>query len=472
MKEHKVDVAIIGAGSAGLYALSEIRKSGRHFILINGGTLGTTCARIGCMPSKTLIQVANDYHRHGVFKHYGVQGHDDIIPDIPAALKYVRQMRDTFVTQVCAKTTDRMGKALIPGKARFLQPDLLDVEGTRIRARKIIIATGSRPLVPAAWAAFGDQILTTDTLFEQDNLPSAMAVIGLGAIGLELGQALHRLGIQVSGFDQLDRIGGLTDPKVNKAALEILGKEFSIHLGQTAKITEESGKLRVTAGKESIVVDKVLASLGRIPNLDGLSLENIGIELNDRGIPIHDPNTMQIGELPIFIAGDANGERPLLHEAGDEGRIAGYNVVHKNIKAFSRKVPLGITFCDPNICMVGKHWAKLEHENIAIGESAFDTEPRAMVMARNQGLLRLFADKATGTLLGAEIIAPAGEHLAHLLAWSIQQRLSVDKMLCMPFYHPVIEEGLQSALYDLHTKLDGNKPDDITGLKTLGTSSR
>ncbi len=136
---------------------------------------------------------------------------------------------------------------------------------------------------------------------------------------MEIGQSLSRLGVEVTGFDMLKTIGGLDDPEVAKSAIDILGKEFPLHLGAAAEVTEEGEKLRVTAGEHSVVVDKVLASLGRRPNLDNLAIENAGIELDTRGIPAYDRNTMQIGDSHIFIAGDVNGERPLLHEAGDEG---------------------------------------------------------------------------------------------------------------------------------------------------------
>ncbi len=468
MEETQVDVAIIGAGSAGLYALSQVRRSGRRFVLINGGEPGTTCARVGCMPSKALIQVAEDYHRRTTYGRFGVDGHQEMSLDIPEAMEYVQDLRDTFVDRVLSNSTDNMGDEFIEGYARFLEPGLLEVDGRTIRADSVIIATGSRPLVPEPWKAFGDLVLTTDTLFEQETLPESMAVIGLGVIGLELGQSLWRLGVQITGIDQLQTIGGADDPEVSKAVLEIIGKEFPIWLGHQAELSKEGDRLRVTAGDRSVLVDKVLASMGRVPNLSGLGLENLGVALDASGMPEFNRNTMQVGALRVFMAGDVTGERPVLHEAGDEGRIAGYNAVNEEIRAFARKPPLNINFCDPNICSVGSSWSELDPASTAVGEIRFAPVGRALIMGKNKGILRVYGDKASGRILGAEMIAPKGENLAHLLSWAIQQRLTVGELLRMPFYHPVIEEALQAALYDLYSKVEAKNPGGITELAPLG----
>ena len=178
------------------------------------------------------------------------------------------------------------------------------------------------------------------------------------------------------------------------------------------------------------------------------------MEANAHGVPLFNANTMQIGALPIFIAGDTNGDRPILHEAIDEGKIAGYNAAHDDVVAFKRKTPLAVAFCDPNIVTVGACWSELEgRDHIAVGEMQLGPVGRALIMAKNKGFLRVYSERADGRLLGAAMIAPKGEHLGHLLAWSIQQRLTVFDLLKMPFYHPVIEEALKAALYDLLNKI-------------------
>lgn len=175
---------------------------------------------------------------------------------------------------------------------------------------------------------------------------------------------------------------------------------------------------------------------------------------------------MQVEDLPIFIAGDTTGTRPILHEAGDEGKIAGYNASHEDIIAFRRKAPLSITFCDPNIVQIGIPWSDLEdRKDIAVAEIRFGPVGRALIMAQNKGVLRIFVEKPGGKLIGAAMIAPRGEHLAHLLAWSIQQELNVFDLLKLPYYHPVIEEALQACLNTIVDELE----QPLTPIRELDT---
>jgi dihydrolipoamide dehydrogenase len=463
--QQKVDVAIIGAGSAGLYAMAQVRRHTDNFVMIDGGELGTTCSRVGCMPSKALIQIADDFHRRELFKREGITGGDALGIDGAHVMEHVQDLRDIFVDKVLSTTTDDMGDEFIAEYARFIGPDLLQVGERQIQARRIVIATGSSPVVPSAWKVFGERVLTTDEIFELEEPPGSMAVIGLGVIGLELGLAFRRLGVEVTGVDQLDVIGNIDDPEVNQLAKQLIGKEMPLWLGQPASIREaDDGRLEVIAGERSVKVDKVLVAIGRAPNLSGLDIDKAGITLNASGVPDYDRNTMQIGDKPVFIAGDVNGERQLLHEAADEGRIAGINACSHTPVAFRRKTPLLITFCDPNIVMVGARYAELDMENTLIGSVALGMLGRALIMGKNKGILRLYADKSTGRLLGVSMLAAHAEHLGHLLNWCIEQRLTILQLLRMPFYHPVMEEAIQAALRDLIAQSDwhdGPYPPDL-----------
>jgi len=450
----EVDVAILGAGSAGLFALSQVKRETDNYVLINGGELGTTCARVGCMPSKVLIQVAEDFHRKSIFEREGIDGAEELSVDIPAAMEHVQDLRDVFVDRTLGATDELDEAHLIDGYAKFISNDTVEVNGEQIKAKSIIIATGSTPVVPAAWQDFAEDIISTDEFFELEDLPASMAVIGLGSIGLEIGQSLHRLGVKVVGVDQLEIIAKLEDCKVNELAVAVIGKEFPLWLGQPATLEKVDGGIQVGAGDNHQVVDKVLASLGRKPNLKNLNLEATDITLDEQGIPVFDPLTMQVGDLPIYIAGDVNADRPLLHEAGHEGRVAGYNAVHHPVEKFKRKVPLAITFCEPNIATAGAQLSELDGKDIAIGEIQFAPVGRALIIGKNRGLLRLYVQKSDGLLLGACMCCVKAENLAHLISWSIQNGMTVFDMLKMPFYHPVIEEALQAALYNVLHELD------------------
>ena len=467
--ERQVDVAIIGAGTAGLNAMAQVHRAGRSFVLVNGGPLGTTCARVGCMPSKALIQVADDFHRREIFEREGITGGDSLRAALPETMEHVRDLRDILVDRVLGGTTDQMEENFIDGYARFIEPGVLQAGEDVVHAGSVVVACGSRPAIPPEWADFGERILTSDTLFEQQDLPSAIAVVGLGAIGLELGQALARLGVTVAGFDMLDTVAGLNDPAVRQTAIELLQRSFPLQLDVRVELTEEGGRIRVTGAEHSVCVDKVLACTGRQSNLDWLAIDQAGIVLDEHGLPVFDPYTMRCGDSRVFIAGDVTGDKQVLHEATDEGRIAGYNAARADSTAFARKIPFAITFTDPNICAVGTPFCELDPTTTAVGEMRLGPVGRALVMGANRGIVHLYADKASGLLLGAALVAPRGENLAHLLAWCIGKGMTVLEMLRQPFYHPTMEEALQGALRDLLAKVEtelelADAPPDIAPL--------
>jgi dihydrolipoamide dehydrogenase len=375
-----------------------------------------------------------------------------------------------FVDRVTSNSTDKMSEqVLIHGYARFVGQNTLEVNGETIKAGKIVIATGSRPIMPDAWKDFGEKVITTDELFELENLPECAAVIGLGVIGLEIGQSLRRMGINVTGIELSNTISGIHDPALQQVAIDVMVKEFPIWFGKPAELSAEGDQLRVTAGGNSMLVDKVIATMGRTPNIADLNLAGIGIDCDEQGIPWFNPNTMQVGDSNIFIAGDVTNHHPILHEAGDDGKIAGYNAARDTVTAFRRKTPLAITFCDPGIASIGANWNELDPEKTAIGEMNMAPSGRALIMAKNKGAIRVYADKATGRILGAAMMAPRAENLAHLICWAIENKQTAFDLLRMPFYHPVIEEAFQAALYDLKSNVDAEPPEGLIELEALET---
>jgi len=454
MKE-KVDVAIIGAGSAGLSALRQIQKYTENYTIIDHGPLGTKCARIGCMPSKALISVAKDYHRRSIFGSEGIKGSDRLNVDIPAVMCHIRSLRDRFAREMVKATKNRAGDHLITGKAEIIAPNRLRVGDKEIETDSIIIATGARPKVPDMWKSFGDRILTSDNIFEQKDLPRRIAVIGLGPIGLELGQSLSRLGIDIAGFDMAESIGTITDPEINSASLRILRREFPIHLKAAVEIKNKNKGLLIKHSDIEITVDAAVAAVGVEPDFKGLGLENLGVTLDDSGIPPFNAGNMQIDDLPVFIAGDVNGCRPILHEALDEGFIAGRNNSSGKIECYCRRTPLAIVFSDPEIAKVGRSYEQLKSSKASFvtGKADFSQQSRAMVEMRNEGLLHIYVNSNNAEILGAELICPGGEHLAHQLALAVQHKLNIFEVLQMPFYHPAIEEGLRTALQNAAKQL-------------------
>ena len=466
-----LDTIIIGAGTAGLAALREVRKRTDRFLIVNEGPWGTTCARVGCMPSKALIEAANAFHRRETFEEFGIRGADELTADIPAVLQRVRALRDDFVAGALEATDGLSDRNRIAGRASLQGPQTVEIDGTRYATRSIIIATGSRPSVPDEWLAFGDRILTTDTLFEQPTLGPRIAVIGMGPLGVEISQALARLGVQVAAFTTGKTLGGLSDPTLNAELTKLLKKELVLHVGAPAELREVSGGIEVRSGANSVVVDQVIAAMGRVPNIEHLGLETLGVPLNEDGLPAVDPQTQQIGDLSVFLTGDANTHVPLLHEAADEGHIAGMNALAGTPTRFQRRTPLSIVFTAPQIAVVGKRLADLDADHTATGTASFDNQGRARAAQHNHGRICIYADKATGRLQGAEMCVPQGEHMAHLLALAIGQELTVHDLLGMPIYHPTYEEGLRTALRDAARQLPATRNSDLAACGDIGVAA-
>lgn len=454
------DVAIIGAGSAGLSARREVAKQTDNYVVIDHGPLGTTCARVGCMPSKVLIQAAEDFARREQFDELGIQGGKSLTLDSRRTMQHVRKLRDRFVGGVMKGLEGWREAHLLEGRARFVDANTLDVGDETIQADSIVIATGSSPVVPGAWSPYADYFLDSDNIFEQESLPERLGVVGLGVIGLELGQALHKLGVDITAYTLDKRFGGLSDPVIQDYAADYFSGQFRVLFKGVDKLEKTGGGLRVHAGDEAREVDRLLLAMGRRPNLAGLGLDNLDIEMDPNGMPAFERDTLKIPDTSIFIAGDVTGDHPVLHEAADEGRISGYNAMAGEPHCFRRREGLTITFSSPNIAIVGQSHGELVDAGVEFeaGEVSYVGQGRALVMLENKGLLRVYGDKHTGRLLGAEIMAPRGEHMAHLLAWSLAAGMTVQQALAMPFYHPVVEEGLRTALRDLAGKVAGDRP--------------
>ena len=462
MNKREVDVAIIGAGTAGMVAYQRVRKATDNVVLIEGERYGTTCARVGCMPSKLLIAAAERAHDLKTADEFGVLA-GDVRIDGRLVRERVRAERDKFVAPVVRSMEKLPEEHRLMGHARFVDSHRLVVgEHTEVHADRIIIATGSRPNVPGILKEAKDRLIVNDDVFDWQDLPESVAVFGPGVIGLELGQALSRLGVRVRLFGVSGGIGGLRDEKIRDYAKGVFAEELALSLkAETRRVERTDDGVLVTwleNGQEhQETYDYLLAATGRRPNVDNLDIQNAGIELDDRGMPEFDPFTLRCGDSHIFIAGDVNNHRPLLHEAADEGRIAGDNAAAwPDVRTGLRKTPLAVVFSDPQIASVGLTIHQVDEKCqgcFAIGEVSFEDQGRSKVIGRNRGLLRVYGEHGSGLFMGAEMFGPAAEHIAHLLAWCAQKRMTVSEMLEMPFYHPVIEEGLRTALKNLNRNL-------------------
>lgn len=449
MTPEPLDVAILGAGTAGLSARSEVAKVTDSYRVFDPGPYGTSCARSACMPSKAFIQSAHDFHRRHAFDALGITGSGSLGAEIAQVLAETRRVRDGLVDEVVEGMRRWRDTHLVPHRAAFERGGILRAGGVRFRPRATIIATGSRPLVPEGWRdMLGDRLLTSDDLFERSAVPRRVAVIGLGPVGLELGQALARLGLEVTGFDPSPTIGGLDDPDLQARLRDSLAEDMTILRDRAELADIGPGGITIRWAGGETAVDCVLAAMGRVPNLDGIGLDALGIGIGDDGRPDLPNGQLNPPGTPVYFAGDCGPGPGLLHEASDEGRIAGYFAARDEDAIFRRRTPLAMVFCDPQIALAGATWDSLKarEDKIAVGEASFDRAGRTRLQRGPGGAIRIYAEKATGRLLGGAMLAPGAEHLGHLLACAVGRGDDLVTLLRMPAYHPTHEEVLRRAL--------------------------
>ena len=388
MKKIQADVVVLGGGTAGMGAFRNARLHTDNVYLIENNVFGTTCARVGCMPSKLLIAAAEARHHALHTDPFGVHlDKDSIVVNGEEVMQRVKSERDRFVGFVVSDVEEWPADKRIMGTAKFVDEHTVQIDDhTQITAKSFVIATGSRPVIFPQWEVLGDRLIVNDDVFSWDTLPKSVAVFGPGVIGLELGQALHRLGVKVEIFGVAGAIGGISDPVVAEEAKTVFGEELTLHLDAKTEVKlDAEGNVEVhweQDGEKGIFhAEYALAAAGRRPNVDNIGLENLTVEKDARGVPVADPLTMQTSIPHIFIAGDASNQLPLLHEASDQGKIAGHNAaIFPNIEGGLRRSVIGVVFTSPQIATIGLKYAqvaaKYQPDEFVIGEVSFRNQGR------------------------------------------------------------------------------------------------
>jgi len=455
------DLIIIGAGTAGISAYNEAVEYTQNILIINAGPWDTTCARVGCMPSKLLISSANRMHDIQTAEDLALQ-HNAVI-DPSDVMQRVHVFRERFILATLKGVDQWDSSHKISGKAKFIDSQTIEVNGQYYRAKSFIVAVGSRPNIDETLKKkLTDKYITSNEIFEFSQLPKSLAVIGSGIIAIELAQAMQRLGVKTTMFARSQKVGALSSPVLQKLAQEQLSKELNIKfkiLPDKVEIQDDKVKINFTENDQTknIEVEYVLAATGRQSNIDRLGLDQLNSIFKDiKDLPI-DKKTKQLADLPIFIVGDAAPDAPIQHEAAHAGKQAVYNCLnYPDVKPIPALTALAIVFCHPEMAIVGKNFKQLEDQHVEFirGFVSYENQGRALVLAENLGGVEVYIDKKSGKLLGAELFCSQAEHLAHLLAWMIDANQDIHQILAKPFYHPTLEEGLRTAFKHARRQFD------------------
>lgn len=462
------DVLIIGAGSAGIEAYQAASSAGAFCILAERGPLGTTAQRSGDIPL-ALLQEAGQYcMKLKDARNFGLNIKNSRF-DNREVLNAMRQVRARSTTDILSFIYKIPESQRIMGRVSFLDPNRARLnDDTIISFKTAVIATGAKPVTSYELDRLGG-VMTAADLFEMEHLPRSLAVFGSGMIGISLGQTLSNLGVEVTVFGD-GRIWQLTDEQVISVARELLQQEFAFEVSSELTAIEHIGDaygiyyLDENQYENFLIADEVLTAGPRLPNLDELNLQALGLQPDEQGFLQINFATMQTQMPHIFIAGDAAQNSMSTARARREGRQAGLNAANFPNLEESRPV-CGSTmlFTSPGLAVVGlslekmKERARLGHHFVA-AEARLD-DGRYRIMHKEGGIIRMYCDEKTHLPLGAEICAEGAGHLAHFLALAMQQQLTVEELSSFDYYHPSLEEAVlrvsQAALKAL--KRTGSK---------------
>ncbi len=448
-KQH--DLVVIGAGPGGYVAAIRAAQLGLDVACIEKEpALGGTCLRVGCIPSKALLESSERYHeaRHS-FADIGIQV-DGVRLDLPRMLA----KKDSVVQALTQGVRFLFKKNKVThysGHGRFTGPGRILVEGAEpveLEARHFVIATGSSVAPLRGVELDGDRVGTSTEALSYREVPAHLVVIGAGVIGLELGSVWCRLGAKVTVLEYLDRILPGTDAEIAAEAQKVLAKqglEFRLGSRVTGARATARGAIVEVAGAESIECDRVLLSVGRVPNTDRLGLDAIGLRTDDRGrVPVDEHFRTPISG--VHAIGDVIRGPMLAHKAEDEGVACVEHIVtgygHVNYDAIPN-----VVYTHPEIATVGKSEEELTEAGVAYkkGTFPFVANGRARALGCTDGRVKILADARTDRVLGVHILGPrAGDMIAEVVA-AIEFHASAEDIARTCHAHPTLAEVVKEA---------------------------
>ncbi len=446
------DLIVIGAGPGGYVAAIRAAQLGFDVACIDeNDKLGGTCLRVGCIPSKALLISSEKYAeaRRDLGKHgLALSG---LTLDLAAMMKrkdaVVKANTDgiNFLFKK-NKITHYQGRGEItaPGKVLVHGKDG-DIE---LEAERILIATGSRSAPLRGVEVDGERIVTSTEALSFSEVPEKLLVIGAGIIGLELGSVWSRLGSQVTVLEYLDRILPTMDGEIAREALKLFKKQgIAFELGaRVTGATVENGKAKVAVeGKEPFEADKVLVAVGRLPNTEGLGLERVGIETDERG-GIKVDERFQTSVPGIYAVGDVIGRLMLAHEAEEEG-IACVEMIATGAGHVDYNSIPAVVYTAPEIAAVGKTEEQLKEEGIPYKKGSFPymANGRARALGHTEGKAKILAHERTDRILGVHIIGHAAGDLIAEAAVAMAFGASAEDVARASHAHPTLAEILKEA---------------------------
>ncbi len=446
------DVLIIGGGTGGTAAASAAHASGARVALFNKGELGGLCILRGCMPTKTMLHAGHLAHEAAHHNTPGV-GHANLPIDFPA----VMANKDAKVARFKKAKLNGIasgGYEVIDAYARFAGPDTIEADGELYHFSKgAVLASGSDPAVPPIPGIDSVNHWTSDDVMKMTELPKSAIVMGGGAIGLETGLFLARVGCKTFQANR-SRFLSKIDPELEAEMESVLRAEPNLEYVapfNATGIEEKDGQVHLhldtPEGQRTLTADIFVAATGRDARIENMGLEVAGVDFN-RGRVQHD-SAMRTTNPRIFVAGDATGSELLLHVANWEGKAAGLGAAEvpgdHNVE---RRLNMAAIFTDPPLATIGltEMEAKAAGIPCVTASAKLAQTGRCITMDVQHGLWKMLAHAETGELLGSQILGPRADDIVHIISTVMHYHGTAQDLLEMPWYHPTISEvGLSLA---------------------------
>jgi pyruvate/2-oxoglutarate dehydrogenase complex dihydrolipoamide dehydrogenase (E3) component len=435
------DVCIVGGGSAGLFVAAGAAQLGLHVVLIERGPMGGDCLNYGCVPSKALIAAAKVAQAQRDGAGFGITPVEPQV-DFGRVMDHVHGVIAAIAPNDSVERFEKLGVRVLKETARFVNGDELQAGSLRIKPRRIVLATGSRPTAPPIPGLADAPYLTNETIFGNRTLPSHLVTIGGGPIGLEMAQAHRRLGSRVT---VLEAAGFLSkdDPEVAAIVVERLRSE-GVELRDKAKIAQVEGTAVVLEGGERFEGSHLLVAAGRAPNIEELELDKAGVAFTKRGITVDD--SLRTSNRRVWAIGDCNGLYAFTHMAGYEASLFIRSLFRLPARLDHGIVPW-TTYTDPELAQAGmsEKMAREKHgDGVRVLRWKLAENDRAQAERTTEGLVKVVT-ASNGRILGAGIAAPHAGELIQPWCLALSRRLKISSMAGYVPPYPTLGEASKRA---------------------------
>ncbi|HZR17144.1 MAG TPA: dihydrolipoyl dehydrogenase [Verrucomicrobiae bacterium] len=446
-KQFEFDVAIIGGGSGGYAAARTAAAEGLRTVVLEGGDqVGGLCILRGCMPTKALLYAAEVMHLATHSQPWGIRAEE-----VSFNFAQVMARKDAMVKGFAEYREQQLGSGKFKFKrsmARFADAHTLELSnGETLTADSFVIATGSK-VAPSPLPQLNElDFLTSDSALELSRLPKSLIILGGGAVAIEFAQFFVRFGVRVTLVQRSPHILHEFDSDAAEVIERVLRREgVKLYTGTRlldARKNEMHKELAFEHQGRTVRVqaEEVLYALGRRPNIAGLGLEKIGVQLEYERIVTN--RQMQTTLSHIYAAGDCAGLHEIVHIAVQQGETAAYNIAHPDTpRRMDYRLLSEIIFTDPQVAVVGLSEKRAHVQNVSylVAKYPFDDHGKSLIMEAKDGFVKLLADPLNGEILGGCCVGPVGGELIHEIVAAMHKRMTVQELAAMPHYHPTLAE--------------------------------